>query len=797
MRLLAGLAGKADEFVTHGTFDAKTLKTNGASFKDVIKPVEKAGLMQDFRILLVAKRAVELHERGIETGIELKDAKKAIQEVETPLLQKSAKEMYGYLDRLLRYAVDSKLLGEEDYSRIAGKNKNYVPYQRVQDEAGGGGKKTGSAGGPLVVGIKGSARQIIDPLEQALKLSSNILRAADRNTANLALTEQADSTEGMGKWVERLPPEMAPKQFRLSEITKHLDDAGIKYEKDSPAMENLVSIFRPDVKPSPRENIIVVQKEGKPVAYKIDPELYRSIDGLDKANVDIITELLSKPASVMRAGATGLNASFIIPNVARDMIVATAQSPNGFNPLHAVGGLVNHIGGTELYHEWRRGGGDNAAAEALYRTTLQNNLKELLMNPVKFHVMHPVEAMRVLSGASEVMTRLGEFTQAKKSGKSIRGSAFDSREVTVDFGRIGLLTRAVNMTIPFSNVAAQGSDRLIRAFKDNPKRTSLKALVGVTLPTLMIYALNKDDEKYKDLPAWQRDLFWMIPTKGTALEEQTDYIRIPKPFQLGVLFGSAVERGLEFVNTKDPKAFDGYLDSLLTVTLPSFAFAALMPMIEVQSNYSFFTKQPVVPGYLQRLPEEYQFEPYTTELAKGLARMGRQVGINASPIKWEHVMRGYTAGAGMDFARTVADPAIKAVTGEGTERPTKTLADYPVVRSFVVRKGGRTRSMTKFYERLGALEKKNAAKSFAKRYPGRFESKAMTAAERQEHTILKHAQGRVAKYLLKIRRTEGGKLTGDQKRKRIDDLKTQRAKLVSDTMKRVGGIQKKGDKVKP
>ena len=176
MRLLAGLAGKADEFVTHETFDAKALEANGKGFKNIIKPVEKAGLVQDFRILLVAKRAVELHERGIETGISLKDAKKAIQEVETPLLQKSAKEMYGYSDRLLRYAVDSGLLSEEDYSRIAGKNKNYVPYQRVQDEAGAGGKKTGSAGGPLIVGIKGSARQIIDPLEQTLKLSYNIIR---------------------------------------------------------------------------------------------------------------------------------------------------------------------------------------------------------------------------------------------------------------------------------------------------------------------------------------------------------------------------------------------------------------------------------------------------------------------------------------------------------------------------------------------------------------------------------------------------------------------------------------------
>ena len=364
------------------------------------------------------------------------------------------------------------------------------------------------------------------------------------------------------------------------------------------------------------------------------------------------------------------------------------------------------------------------------------------------------------------------------------------------------------MTIPFSNVAAQGSDRLIRAFKDNPKRTSLKALVGVTLPTLMIYALNKDDEEYKDLPAWQRDLFWMIPTKGTPLEEQTDYIRIPKPFQLGVLFGSSVERGLEFVNTKDPKAFDGYLDSLLTVTLPSFAFAALMPLIEAQSNYSFFTKQPIVPGYLERLPEEYQFEPYTTELAKGLARMGSQVGLDVSPIKWEHVMRGYTAGAGMDFVRTVVDPAIKAVTGEDTERPAKTPADYPVVRSFVVRKGGRTRSLTSFYERLGSLEKKNAVKNFAKRYPGRFEAEKMTAAERQEYAILKHAQGRVSKYLLTIRQTEGSKLTGDQKRKKIDDLKTRRAKLVREVMARVGKIRRrkppppptpagKGDKVKP
>ena len=196
------------------------------------------------------------------------------------------------------------------------------------------------------------------------------------------------------------------------------------------------------------------------------------------------------------------------------------------------------------------------------RKALVNSLKDMVASPMKLRARHPIETARMLSELLEASTRLGEYGKARARGKSAEEAALDSREVTLDFARIGSLTGSVNKISAFWNAQVQGADKFVRAHMENSKGTVAKATKAITLPSLMLYALNKDDPEYQDLPRWQKDFFWMVPTKGTALHEKTSFIPIPKPFLWGLVYGTSLERAAEWINEKDPKAFDGYLNSI-------------------------------------------------------------------------------------------------------------------------------------------------------------------------------------------------------------------------------------------
>src|SRR5207253_2735319 len=82
-----------------------------------------------------------------------------------------------------------------------------------------------------------------------------------------------------------------------------------------------------------------------------------------------------------------------------------------------------------------------------------------------------------------------------------------------------------------------------------------RAAVGITLPSVLLHFANRDEEGYAEIPQWQRDLFWLVKMGD-------HWIRIPKPFELGMVFGSIPERLLEFADTHDPK---GVTESLKVI----------------------------------------------------------------------------------------------------------------------------------------------------------------------------------------------------------------------------------------
>jgi hypothetical protein len=315
-------------------------------------------------------------------------------------------------------------------------------------------------------------------------------------------------------------------------------------------------------------------------------------------------------------------------------------------------------------------------------------------------IKNPIELLRIASELGEEGTRIGEFKKGiKAEGKTkegIQAAAFAAREITLDFSKVGTIGKSVNIITAFWNAQVQGMDKMVQEFKEHPARTSAKVAAAITLPSVLLAIATHDDERIKEVPAWERDLFWIIPTENHLW-------RIPKPFELGIIFGSVPERITHYILDQDPHAFDGIMKTIVGGATPGFVPTAAIPIMENWANKSTFFDRPIVPRGRTELLPEYQYGPYTTDTAK---EIGKIIGKlpwkieQASPAKIENLVRGWTGGLGM-YALNIADKGLLAagITQQDYEKPTTTLSEIPFIKAFSVRyPSANAESVKRFYD---------------------------------------------------------------------------------------------------
>lgn len=689
-RNLRGWIGKADTFLKRGTFGKDNYKIvdgeikpvfKGKSFQEIMKPIEEAGKMDEFRVYLVSRRIVEdLAERKIATGINLSDAKAALAELgQNPMFKEAAEDLYKYQDQLLEYAAENGLVGTKGLAQIKELNKARVPFYRVMEFNRGtymGGKKiTGNISSPIKK-IKGSERDIIDPIESIIKDTYAIINAAERNNVGVAMANLAKDNFELGRLFEKVDRPLKPIKVNVKEVL----DQAFKGTDIDPSMipdelgDLMATIFRPVQDRGP--NMLNVNIGDKQYVFQVEEDLFKAIQGLNVEDVGMIMRVLSLPTRLLRAGAT-LSPDFAIRNPVRDQFSAMVYSKFGYRPGYELArGIFEVFTRGDTYDLWKMSGGEHSMMVSLDREYLQKSFKEIMQNKAgkAFHyIKHPVEALRILSEIGEQATRLGEMKRALEAGANPTEAAFASREVTLDFARIGAKTKAVNNIVAFWNAQMQGLDKMARSFKTNPGRTTYKALIGITLPSILLYLANKDDPRWDEIPQWQKDLFWIVMTPEHIY-------RIPKPFELGIIFGTIPERVLEFIDKQDPEMIEEMFRSVRNGATPGWIPTAILPIIENYANYNFFLERPIVPEERKNLPAEAQYGRFTSEGAKLLGKV-----TGYSPAKIDNLVKGYTGGLG-SYATQVLDNILEGtgVTSNPPE-PSTGLEDTPVIKAFIVR----------------------------------------------------------------------------------------------------------------
>lgn len=698
-RLNRGVNGKAEHFLEFSPFKFGTFENVGKSLKDILAPVNDQ--LDDVRAYAVAKRSLELRSRGIATGVDDKAAQATVAELEDKM-EPVFRELVEYQDHVLNYLKDAGIVSEKAVALMREANKDYVPFFRLMDQPGGGALTRGMGVRQPVKRIKGSSRLIVDPLESIVKNTYLYLNLADRNGVGRALLELGESHPNGEAIAKVVAAPRQPTRVTGAEAIKanpeiqqileqYASDAGVNIKVED------FSVFRPNSMVVGR-NQIAVYRDGKRLLVEVDPEIADTFKALDAQSAGMLVKIMAVPARLLRAGAV-LSPEFIARNPIRDQLSAFVFSEGGFIPfLDLSRGIFHMVKKDEVFQNWIKSGGPMASLVSLDRTYLQKNIRQIaeqtgLGERVLNVVKSPIEGLRVLSDLAERGTRLGEFAkvagEAPGKEKILKGG-FASREVTLDFQRIGAKTRSVNQLIAFFNANIQGQDKVIRSFKNNPLRTTAKIAAGITLPSVTLHAINRkfhddpdDPNGYSKLPRWVRDIFWNVKVGDT-------WWRFPKPFELGIIFGTGAERMVDFIMDKDPKAFDGILKTMGRGAAPGFLPTALTAPIEAFANRSLFTERPIIPAGRERLLPEYQYSLYTTEAAKALGKLLAQIPVvgesrHISPAIMENYVRSWTGGLGTHILN-LADLALRK-TGVLPDPPTPatTLADIPFIKGFVVR----------------------------------------------------------------------------------------------------------------
>ena len=707
-RLHKGIRGKANVFIEQGTVGKKFWKTDpsgntvpdykGPGLEQVLRPVKEGNKYKDFVHYFAGLRAVELNAQGIKTGFADNLARIKVADLEraNPEFKSVVKGVYRYQDEVLQYANEMGLISNEFLANLRNKYKNYAPFNRVLDgmeSKGFLGRNLANVTAPIRR-ITGSEKVVVNPLENVIKNTHAIVDAADRNQVTVLMARLVEE-------VPELKPLFRPKKTPTSKVaTVTAKELGIDITGLDPAdAEKLVDIYRPSgfVEGS---NEVTAMINGQKRFFDVDPDIRKGLLALEPQDVGMLVKFLGAPARWLRAGAV-LNPDFMVKNFTRDQMTAFTYSRTGFLPaVDWVKGVAQMMGKSPEYNLFRLSGGEGANLVSLDRTGLGKTAEQIASERgFRNYVKSPIEILRIFSEFTENSTRVGDFSKAIRAGQSPQTAGFGAREVTQDFSVRGASTfvRALNQIIPFFNANLGSWRRVAREFKERPMQAAVKAFMGITLPSLLLYSVNRNNPKYQELPQWQKDTFWIFPVPGSDR-----LLRLPKPFMLGQLFGSMPERFWEFVEKRDPELFKRGVGNAIEQGTPGFLPQAALPIVENMSNHSFFLNRPIVPRGRETAPAEMQYSGRTSEAAKALGSW-----VNYPPAKIDNIFRAYTGGIGTTLVDLLDEPLKAIGATPNISSPSRDLSDIPILRSFVVRDptGSSSESVNRFYDMLEKFEK--------------------------------------------------------------------------------------------
>lgn len=630
---------------------------------------------------------------------------------------------------LLDMRYRAGLLSDESYQAIKASDDYYTPFFReLADETAGTGTLPGSRGGRFSISSSGVRR--MDRTAQALEQTADPLETI--------ITDAARTYRDVSKQ-------------RVANVIFGIADKG--------ELPFIKRIQADPMNPPKGEGILQQTRGGKLYTYEVtDKDLFNALAGQDRVASNALVKFANVLKDVKTAGITVLP-DFAAANVIRDVAASGLQRPDVARAareaalgagLGGASGVATGDQGESAVKRFLVGAGlgsgaglyarplletmsamksivkndqlfrdflaDGASTEGFYvrdANDAAKALKELEKDPrqlqeiVKSIVIPTnwMQTLRKIGSVAEQSTRLAAYRQMKEAGFSAADAALAAQDRTLRFANIGASPSVKNLAAmtPFWNAKVQGWDKLARLMKD-PKTYALGAGM-LTAPTIALWSVNKDNPEYWERPAWEKNLFWLVPKSYIGEEGEKGFYRIPKPFELGYLFASLPERLLDYATQKgvDIPLIGEIASASPEVAEPSRGLTrAAMEMggatmegtlpipevanvpLQVMVNRDLFRDQPIVKK--PQLSPELQVTDESSTIARALA----QVGVR--PEMTDFVIRSTLGTAGSEASKAI--DMVARAAGLNAPPPPAGTTRVPVLGRFAERFTTSTKGQT-------------------------------------------------------------------------------------------------------
>lgn len=672
------VGGTVDYILKEGLVDRQGNKI-GPSLKEVVKDIPK-GKEDDFWEYILQRHNISRATNGKPIYSDFTPSMSAEKaryfENMNPTWKEKANNITGFIDKFMNeWGVNSGITDKELYSALRKQYPNYVPTNRHFSSLEQGSLLTNGRGfveqsNPMRKAT-GSDRNITDPIENIMNLVNRTVRTARYNEVGQSMLNEIRQNPEKIKGFAKIIP------------------------KGVPINSNV-------------KNIVSVLEDGKPVNIQInDKSLLKALKKLNQSNSGDIEKAAKEVTNVFKSLITQKNPFFAVRNIARDIPTAYINGSEnnpikfGVDLLKAGKDLSINSPIAQKYKALGGGGSNFFNSDNVAKTA-----KELIKPPILKRVGNGIEKFNNLT---ESAPRLAEFKRVANKTGDMQKALYAANDVSTNFSRGGDITKSLDSFIPYLNAGVQGLDKLARQFKNKPISTVLKGATSITVPTLILNHVNKDNSKYKELDNRTKDNYYLIPNGDK-------FIKIPKSREIGVLFGSLTERILR-QQAGESNAFKGFGNTAATNFSPSNPIEnnILAPLaINLKSNKDFANRT-IVPQSMQDLSPKYQYDETTSEIGKKIGELA-----NLSPKQVDYVINSYTG--------IIGDLLLPATT-----KNNKAGVKKAITTQFIADPLYSNQVLTDFYDNYDKYKTIAADKNFTENIP----SKTLTREEKVKNSLAK------------------------------------------------------------
>lgn len=652
----------------------------------------------------VKSGSAELFGRGIKRHLTPEEIGQGVIELEQKIgrpavleMRQSAEELRKFLDNTLEMLVESGIISKEAAQSARAKNQFYITFEtigqmiREAGEEGAGFAKNSfnMAQQNVFKGIGESTTGIADPLESTLQKAIRSIETADKNSVLL------------------------------------------DFVRNNP---DQIKIVREGSTASEGKAIINMFDNGNKISVEVDEMLASAVKNLQSEPFNWAIKVASIPTHILKAGAVTYNPAFFVVNPARDIsdaLIAEGAQVGLGDSVKILGEYTSALISTSktdsAWANWVKAGG----SQSTFLSSEIAKAPEITISSLaKIRSKNPLDIVKKifdkLSKTTEETTRLAKFnkdigevgedtfktvkrnfatsqtddlaktnmlsknnelsqftnresiTPFAQLPENLRKASFDSRNITLDFARMGNLGRLVNQLIPFFNVGIQGSAKVIGLIRNNPIGFGKSMAVYAGIPSTLLYLHNRSLEDWQDVSDYEKENNIIIMLRDRTEEEKLEQEKIGKPeinaitIPKGNISKPFLNLWENFLSYMDNNERDTFMDliakQLQEVSPIGFPFgeggtnktlSKITPQIikapiESVTNKNLFTGRDIVPYSLEGVAPEEQYYEDTSPLAKALGKI-----LGMSPLKIEN----FLSTSGGSVGKALLDPRkIKDIT---------------------------------------------------------------------------------------------------------------------------------------